>query len=587
MVIYNPNISPFDFFEKPNSPNHRKFEALRSFFYEKKSAEEVASNFGYELSSFYSLTRDFRKSLKSPDGKNMFFSEPKKGRKEKDDHGELQKLIVKLRKQYLSIPEIKAILDAKKHKTSEKFIWHVLRKEGFPRLPRRGKKEKKQISIKMEAPVSTRLDYSADSFATQNSIGILCLLPYLQKYGLDAIIQNSLYPETKTINKMSSILSFVALKLYNIQRYSADDLWCMDRGMGLFAGLSVLPKNAWLSSYSHRITREMNLSFLRNLHKIWKKNELLSDTLNLDFTSIPYWGDDSHLENNWSGKRNKSISSILAVIAQDPDSGIIDYTDTNLRHSNEPEVVLEVLDFYREGNPQDTSLKYLVFDSKFTPYKNLRKIGDKGINFITIRKRGKNVVDRLNSLPKSDWRKIRVMNADGKGRTLRVFEEKVFLKEYGKSIRQVAITGHGKIKPALIITNDEEISLEKLIRKYSRRWIVEKVISEQIEFFHLNRVSSSLVIKVDFDLTITVLAHNLYRLLAMNLPGYSHYTSKTLFDKFLCNSGNIEITHDEINIIMKKKRNLPALLTEMEKFSDATIPWMENKKLIFSGSSTS
>jgi hypothetical protein len=165
------------------------------------------------------------------------------------------------------------------------------------------------------------------------------------------------------------------------------------------------------------------------------------------------------------------------------------------------------------------------------------------------------------------------MNANGKGRELKIYESKVNIKDYGKPIRQIAITGHGKIKPALIITNDDDITLESLIRKYSRRWLIEKTISEQIEFFHLNRVSSSMVIKVDFDLTMTVLAHNLYRLMAMNLTGYSHNTSETLFEKFLCNSGDVEINSDEIQIKMKKKRNLPALLSDMEKFKDIRIPW--------------
>jgi len=178
------------------------------------------------------------------------------------------------------------------------------------------------------------------------------------------------------------------------------------------------------------------------------------------------------------------------------------------------------------------------------------------------------------------------MNADGKGRELKVYEEEVLIKDYGKPIRQIAITGHGRIKPALIITNDTGIDIGSLIRKYSRRWLIEKGISEQIEFFHLNRVSSSMVIKVDFDLTMTVLAHNLYRLLAMNLPGYTHNTSETLYEKFLCNSGEVEITDDEIQVKMKKKRNLPALLGEMEKVRDIRIPWMDNKKLVFSGAST-
>jgi hypothetical protein len=42
-----------------------------------------------------------------------------------------------------------------------------------------------------------------------------------------------------------------------------------------------LPKTAWFSSYSHRVTREMNLCFLKELHQLWKKEGLLSDTANL------------------------------------------------------------------------------------------------------------------------------------------------------------------------------------------------------------------------------------------------------------------------------------------------------------------
>ena len=88
----------------------------------------------------------------------------------------------------------------------------------------------------------------------------------------------------------------------------------MDRGLGLFAGLNVLPKTAWYTSYSDRMIREMNRSFLKDLHQVWLKHGLLSDTANIDFTTIPYWGDSSHLENNWSGTRNKALASMLSVL---------------------------------------------------------------------------------------------------------------------------------------------------------------------------------------------------------------------------------------------------------------------------------
>ena len=83
----------------------------------------------------------------------------------------------------------------------------------------------------------------------------------------------------------------------------------------------------------------------------------------------------------------------------------------------------------------------MVFDSKFTIYKNLKRLDDKEILFITIQRRGKNIVDKLNSLPKSDWKKIRVDCANGKKRTLKIYEEMLssedekirFLADYGKA----------------------------------------------------------------------------------------------------------------------------------------------------------
>ncbi|MEW6237159.1 MAG: transposase [Candidatus Omnitrophota bacterium] len=579
----------FDYFSTPSTITQKHYEALRAFYYEKLSAQEVASRFGYQLSAFYSLAHDFRVFLKNKESReDLFFLEKSPGRKEKASVDEIARTITELRKHYLSVPEIKTILDSKGCEISEKSIYIVLKKEGFARLPRRSRQEKmtRRVQDKITAPESAALAFQEERFSSESAIGILCFLPYLRRYEIDKIIQASSYPETKTINRLSSILSFQALKLSNAGRYSEDDIWRMDRGLGLFAGLNVLPKTGWFSSYSSRITRRTNIAFLRNLHTVWTRNGLLSDSMNLDFSAIPYWGDDSPLENNGSGKWNKALASILAVVAQDPDSGILDYSDANPRHAAQPQVVLEFLDFYRSGASNKDDLKYLVFDSKFTPYKNLNELNRRGVKFITIRRRGKQIVDQLEKVEKSQWKTIRVMGADGKGRLLNAYEEKVRIKDYDPPIRQLAITGHGKIKPALIITNDDEISREDLAHKYCRRWLVEKAISEQIEFFHLNRVSSSMVIKVDFDLTMTVLAHNLYRLMAMNLDGYSHNTSKSLFEKFLLNGGEIEIASDCIWIKMKKKRNLPALLSEMEKYNELVYPFMAGKKLRFVGASS-
>ena len=573
------------FFSNPESTTHKQYEAVRAFYLEGKTAKEVAEHLGYTKASVYSLVRDFKRHFQKGDMPSYFFNKFSRGRKISDAHHELRELIILLRKKYLSVPDIKSILDVQNKSISQRHIYNILHAEGFARLPRRNKAEKQTPLSKavLHAPKSHLLKTVSEEI-TSLGAGLLLFLPYVKVFGLDRLIEHSLYPGTKQLPKLHSILAFVGLKLSNIRRYTADDLWCMDRGLGLFAGLNVLPKAAWFTSYSSAITRNMNLSFLRSLHALWMKHGLLSDTTNLDFVSVPYWGEEEHLENNWSGTRKQALSSILAAVAQDPDTGMITYGDASVRHDNESNVVVEFLDFYKETGCD--AIKYLVFDSKFMTYKNLSILDDQKVKFITIRRRGKKIIEEIERLPSSEWKQIRVPTSNGKTRQLKVNDQVIALKAYGKKIRQIAITGHGRIKPALIITNDFEINRADIIRKYAKRWLVEKTISEQTYFFHLNKLSSSMVIKVDFDLTMTILAHNLYRLFANNLPGFQHNTAQSLYEKFIHNEGVIQCNEKTIKVRLKKKRHLPILVEAIEQYLPTSVPWLGNRSLTFEPAST-
>jgi len=589
-LAVTPNLfqmDPVQYFSDLPTVKHKQYEAMRAFFYENQTALQVAKRFGYTVSAVYGLARDFRDHLKNHPNTDFFFKVKSTGRpaQRRAAQRTLDKDIVALRKQNYSAPDITSMLQAQGHKVNYNYVYELLLREGFARLPRRTKAERQELKVvRLEAPKAQTWQAVEEHFDTQHA-GLLCFLPIICKYGIDELIRGSAYPETGEISRQSAILSFLALKLSNVRRYSADDLWCMDRGSGLFAGLNVLPKAAWFSSYSHRITRQMNLDFLRQLHRRWCEHELLGDTANLDFTTIPYWGrQDDHLENNWSTKRSTALSSILAVLAHDPHTGIIDYGDTDVQHESAARVVLEYLDFYHRDDPRGETLKYLVFDSRFTNYENLAQLEERSIKFITIRRRGKNILRQIERLPASAWKTLRVEAAGNKKRTLKVADQTIFLPGYGHDIRQVVITGHGKAKPALIISNDFDLPLEQIVRKYCRRCLVEKSIAEQIDFFHLNRLSSSMVIKVDFDLVMTILAHNLYRLLALELGRYQHLADQSIFDRFIYNAGAVTISRNNIRVWLKKKRNLPQLLTALNEYK-YQYPWLYNKRLVFEGAS--
>jgi len=570
------------------SPIHKQYLALRDFFAEGLTAQQVAEKHGYAISTVYTMTRDFKKALENQ-SEAPFFKTVKTGRKPADYKEGVEETVINLRKKNFSVPDIQIALDSQGERLTIYAIEKILIDAGFARLPRRDRQERRDSAAagreKLDAPISCRIKKEDDMFST-GTAGLIAIIPTILQYGIDKVICQSLYPQTKKISRISAILSFVALKLSNIKRYSADDIWCMDRGMGLFAGLNVLPKAAWFSSYSSGVTRNMNVSFLRALQLIWKQNDMLGDTANLDFTAIPYWGDDEILEKNWSGKRGKALPSIQAALAQDPETGIICYGDTTIRHCTQGETVMTFLDFYHTDTHANNSLKYLVFDCKFTTYQNLSKINKRGVKFITIRQRSKSLVRHIESIDSKKWKRVDVEKAKGT-RLVQVFEETTNLMDYEGLVRQVYIKNPNRVKQAVLITNDFEITIKQLIRKYSRRWLVETEISEQIGFFHLNRNSSGIVIKVDFDLTMTILAHNLLRLFAKNMEAYSDCNAETLYDKFLSAPGDISVTEHKISVVLKKRKELPCLLEYLQNCDDLSVPWLFDSQLAFSvGSST-
>jgi hypothetical protein len=285
------------------------------------------------------------------------------------------------------------------------------------------------------------------------------------------------------------------------------------------------------------------------------------------------------LENNWSGKRGKALKSGLSLLCQDAQSGIFAYSDAEVRHRDQSDAVLEFVDFWKKGARDD--LKCLIFDSKFTTYENLVRLDRDGVKFITLRRRGKNIISQAQSLSPDQWKRVS-LDSSRKYQRPRVNESKVYLTSQNHPFRQLIITDNGHDQPAFLITNDWDLPAARIIEQYGSRWIVEKGISEQVDFFHLNSLSSSIVVKVDFDLTITMAAHNLYRAMGIMLEGFEWETSKSLHTKFFSNGGSFLIDKQGIQINVKKKRHLPALMATLSELAGTTIPWLGNRVISFS-----
>lgn len=560
------------FFLNPAQTQQRHYEALRAIHLENLTIKQAAERFNFSAAYLKKLNAQFRQALKC--GEPDFFASRAQGRPPGSAAPpQLAQEIIAMRKRNLSVPDIHSAMAAKGEKISLTAIDRLLKQEGFAPLPRRTRQERAHAALptSMEAPASEPIVWRDESFPTELGGGPLVFLPLIEQLGIVRAIKRAGFPKTSILSDTASVMSLLALKLLGNERLSHDAPYSFDRALGLFAGLNVLPKNASLSSYSYRVQREQNLALLRELAAIFQSDAAAGDTFNMDFKAIPHWGDESVLENNWAGMRGKRIKSLLALLVQNPDTGMLAYCDAGIRHRNESEAVLEFVDFWREG--QNKPPQMLIFDSRFTTYENLSRLNLEGIRFVTLRRRGKNLIAQTQALPAHKWQTVHIAGRR-KHPKVRVHDSLIELRHYEGRVRQIIVTDHGRNHPTFLITNELDMPIHGLIAKYAHRCLVEQEIAEQIDFFHLNSPSSSLVVKVDFDLTLSLLAHNLFRALTRQLPGFEKCTVATIARDVLQNGAKIEVENRNITVNLKKKVHLPTLF-ELQWMKEQThLSWM-------------
>ena len=566
-------MEPKQFFGQPSCARQRQYEALKAFYHDGLPALDAAARYGFSVAYFKKLRSDFLHQLRA--GTNPFFQQPKTGPKQRRSSEDLVAQIVALRKRNYAITDIKATLQAQGQAPSLDTIDRILKAEGFAPLPKRTRQQRLDVvpPAKLTPPRSATRSLIDEEFTTTGAAGLLIFLPLLASLDIVPAITAAGFPATREISDVQALLSLLALKLMGTKRWSHDSTWSLDRALGLFAGLNVLPKATTLASYSYRVTRAMNRQLLLHLSGCFQ-HEGEAGEFNLDFKTIPHWGDASILDKHWSGSRTKALKSVLALIVQDPDTGQLSYTNAEIQRHQQNDAVLDFVDFWTQG--RGTAPKLLVFDSKFTTYQNLDKLNQSAeeIKFLTLRRRGKKLLEWVAKLPSEDWQTVKVERAKGKQQKLRVHDGRCTLRDYQGEVRQVVLTNHGRQQPTFLITNDFALPLKQVVQKYARRWLVEQEIAEQIVAFHLNSPSSSIVVKVDLDLTLSLLAHNLYRRLSELLPGFEQCTVETIRRRFLENGAAVTVRDNTVTVRLNKKTHLPILFEVPWMNQTVSLPWM-------------
>lgn len=567
-----------NFFLSPQFPLQRQYEALRAYLVDEEPSGDVARRFGYSAGAFRVLCYQFRHD---PQKRASFFRQPHRGPQSSPARDRVRDLAVAMRKRNLSVYDMQRELAAAGHTISVNSLTVLLREEGFSRLPRRADDER-PVTVKPEiAAVADvrRLDLSPASFRTPLA-GLFLFLPLLDRIDLQAVAAAAGLPTSQMIPAAQAVRTLLALKLIGAERKSHVMDLVADRAIALFAGLNVVPKRSYLAAYSSRIDHKLCLRFMEAwLEQVEQAGLPHGSSFDLDFHSVPANSAQEPLEKHYVSSRSRSQKGILVFLARDAEQRVLRYANAGVTKAEQAGEVLRFVRFWKQHSGHVPA--ELVFDSQLTTHRKLSELNREGICFITLRRRSAKMLREIYSQPDSAWQRISLPALTRIYRNPKVLETRVTLPGYEGELRQLTVTELGHEEPTVLLTNHRKLGPVELVTRYAQRMLIENGISEAVQFFHIDALSSMVGMKVDFDMQLTLAASSLYRMMAQRIGrDYIHSQAKTVFRNLLDLSGKVEVTATTVVVTIDKRAHNPYLVASGLADQPTPMPWFGNKKLI-------
>src|SRR3989441_3351696 len=560
------------FFLDPASAKQRQYEALRAYYVDERPVAEVARAFGYSPGAFHVLCHHFRRQA-AP----VFFAAPRPGPRTQPKKSAARESIIALRKRNYSIYEISAALKERQLPLSPTAVREVLKAEGFAALPRRLDEERPTRPQPTVEPVADARAFSLAPRRFQTRCGGLFLfVPDLLRLDLTELARAARLPGSTMIPAPHALRAALALKLWSIERKSHIMALVADEGLALFAGLNAIPKRSYLAEYSSRIDHTQTTQLLAAFHQQVSQDELFAGrSFNLDFHSVPFYGEHPIVERHYVSMRSRRQKSILTFLAQDAEGHAFCYSNADLRKGEEAEEIFRFIAFWKRTHGELP--RHLVFDSRLTTYANLVRLDKMDIVFIPLRRRSPSLLKQIALLPRSAWRTVELDIPTRKYRTPRVYEQSVRLE--GGHFRQLFIEDLGHDEPTILLTNDRRGSTVKLITRYAQRMLIENALSDAVRFFHMNALSSAVGLKVDFDMALLVIASGLYRILSRTMRGYADAQARQIFRDLIDMPATIEVTETGVVVEFHRRAHLPILMASGLLNKQVPVPWWNGMTL--------
>jgi len=301
-------------------------------------------------------------------------------------------------------------------------------------------------------------------------------------------------------------------------------------------------------------------------------------SVHLDCHTMPLPGEAALLAKHDMAKRSRRPKGRRAFRAHEEANQVFCYPNADLRQEEPHDEGLRVVEFWQEKTGKVPEA--LRVESRLTTSAHLDQRNEMPMKCMPRRRRTQKRLNALHALPLRPWRRMEREQIARADKTPRLDDQESALQGDAQPLRQIAIKELGHEEPTILLPHHLATSPVQLMGRYAQRRLVANGISDAIECFHLDALSSAVAMQVTCALMLTMMASSLYRLLGARMGrGDEPARANHIFRDFVDAPATSALTEKEVMVQLPKRAPHPLLLAAGFDKECLPIPWLAKRTL--------
>lgn len=212
---------------------------------------------------------------------------------------------------------------------------------------------------------------------------------------------------------------------------------------------------------------------------------------------MPLHGEDALVHKHDVSQRRRRHKGLRAFLAHDADTRILCDAKGQLQKAEHKDEILQCVASWQQRTGQVP--RALLFAAKLTTYATRNPRNQRGIAFLTLRRRAPQMLAALTRLPASAWRRVALQHVARAYRRPRILDAPIPLTGDEGPLRPLTVADRGHEAPTFLGTHQLRRAASTLLERYAPRMVMANSLADGLAFFHRDALSSAVAMQITCD----------------------------------------------------------------------------------------